>query len=91
MELSVKRVFEIGCGNGATANVLSEHRVGVPDVDLSKSGITVAKKSFSPLHFHEDSAYDDLAKSFGMVPLVVSLEVVEHCFDPRKIMETFAN
>jgi Methyltransferase domain len=32
---------------------------------------------------------DDLAGNYGTFPLVVSLEVIEHCFDPRAFARTF--
>jgi 2-polyprenyl-3-methyl-5-hydroxy-6-metoxy-1,4-benzoquinol methylase len=34
------------------------------------------------------SSYDDLATKFGRFPLVVSLEVVEHTYDPRQYART---
>ena len=34
------------------------------------------------------SAYDDLRSVYGQFPLVISLEVVEHCFWPRKFAST---
>lgn len=34
------------------------------------------------------SAYDDLPAKYGTFPLVVSLEVIEHCMDPRAFART---
>jgi 2-polyprenyl-6-hydroxyphenyl methylase/3-demethylubiquinone-9 3-methyltransferase len=41
------------------------------------------------LRFERGSAYDALAESYGTFPLVVSLEVIEHCFYPRKFAAAF--
>jgi 2-polyprenyl-3-methyl-5-hydroxy-6-metoxy-1,4-benzoquinol methylase len=32
-----------------------------------------------------------LAETYGQFPLVVSLDVIEHCFDPRGFAKTFYN
>ncbi|MGK2927928.1 MAG: class I SAM-dependent methyltransferase [Lysobacterales bacterium] len=86
-----RRVFEIGCGNGATANMLHEHGFAVTAIDPSESGIRVATESYPSVTFALRSAYDDLADEYGTFPTVVSLEVVEHCFWPRKYAETIYN
>jgi 2-polyprenyl-6-hydroxyphenyl methylase/3-demethylubiquinone-9 3-methyltransferase len=88
LQLHDKRVFEIGCGNGATANFLSEQGFEATGIDSSISGIEVARNAFPHLNLHEGSAYDDLAEKYGKFPLVVSLEVIEHCFYPRKFAQT---
>ncbi len=79
-----KRLFELGCGNGATANMLSEMGFDVVGVDPSVSGIETANTAYPQLALRVGSAYDDLASTYGRFPLVVSLEVIEHCFYPRK-------
>jgi 2-polyprenyl-3-methyl-5-hydroxy-6-metoxy-1,4-benzoquinol methylase len=75
-----KSVFELGCGNGATARMLAAEGYSVTAVDPSKSGIEVAKRyETSGLRLKLGSTEDDLAATYGNFPLVVSLEVVEHC------------
>ena len=83
-----KRIFEVGCGSGATANMLSQHGFTVTAIDPSQSGIKAAQSGYPHIEFEEGSAYDDLAKKYGTFPIVVSLEVVEHCFFPRKYANT---
>lgn len=83
-----KRVFEIGCGNGATANMLNELGYEVTGIDSSESGIRIAKAAFPHLDLSLGSAYDDLAGRFGTFPIVLSLEVIEHCYSPRKFAQT---
>jgi 2-polyprenyl-6-hydroxyphenyl methylase/3-demethylubiquinone-9 3-methyltransferase len=60
----------------------------VTGVDPSTSGIAVANKAYPGLKLYEGNAYDDFAGRLGRFPLVVSLEVIEHCFYPRKYVQT---
>lgn len=81
--LPTGRIFEIGCGNGATAGMLMAAGYDVTGVDTSESGIGIARSAYPRASLHVASAYDDLAARFGRFPLVLSLEVVEHLYDPR--------
>ena len=83
------KLFEIGCGNGFTANQLASLGYEVTAVDSSQSGIAMGKRAFPNLKLFEGSAYDDLAGQYGQFPVVISLEVIEHCYDPRKYAKTF--
>jgi 2-polyprenyl-3-methyl-5-hydroxy-6-metoxy-1,4-benzoquinol methylase len=87
--LPERRVFDLGCGNGATANMFFEQGYDVTGIDLSESGIALGRKSFPHLKLHIGNVYDNLADIYGQFPLVVSLEVIEHCFDPRRFTKTF--
>jgi 2-polyprenyl-6-hydroxyphenyl methylase/3-demethylubiquinone-9 3-methyltransferase len=84
-----KRAFDLGCGNGATANMLSALGFETTAVDTSETGIALAHEAFPHINAFVGSAYDDLASRYGTFPLVVSLEVVEHCIDPRAFAKTF--
>ena len=59
-----------------------QHGAVVQGVDPSESGIRHAKEA--GLDAHLASAYDDLNQRFGTFDAVVSLEVVEHVYAPRK-------
>ena len=83
-----KRLFELGCGNGVSANAASKLGFDVVAVDTSESGVSAAVQSFPHIQFAVGSAYDDLAVQYGTFPLVMSLEVVEHCYEPRKYAST---
>jgi 2-polyprenyl-6-hydroxyphenyl methylase/3-demethylubiquinone-9 3-methyltransferase len=78
-----RRVFDLGCGSGAVANALSTRGYRVTGVDPSTDGIARARAAYPTLDLHLGSAYDELAARFGSFPAVVSLEVVEHVYDPR--------
>lgn len=82
-----KRLFEVGCGNGATAHMLSRAGYDVVGIDPSESGIKVANKAYPDLMLKVGSAYDDPAAEYGVFPLVISLEVIEHCYSPFKYIQ----
>ncbi|WP_114279058.1 class I SAM-dependent methyltransferase [Thioalbus denitrificans] len=82
------RLFELGCGNGSVANVLSQHGWDVTGIDPSTDGIAQANSRFPHLKLYAGSAYDDLSASYGRFPVVTSLEVVEHVYFPRKYAAT---
>ena len=82
--IGAKRVFDLGCGNGALAATLASRGFEVAGVDSSDDGIRVANRAHPQLNLRCGSAYDDLSATFGRFPAVVSLEVVEHVFYPRK-------
>ena len=77
------RALDVGCGNGALCKILAD-RYKVYGVDLSESGITLAKESAPTCHFQVASVYDDLRETFGITfDAVVSLETIEHLYSPR--------
>lgn len=78
-----KNVFDLGCGNGSTAAYLTQKGYSVTGVDPSIDGIRQAHENYPDLDLHLGSAYDALAAQYGTFPVVVSLEVVEHVYDPR--------
>jgi 2-polyprenyl-3-methyl-5-hydroxy-6-metoxy-1,4-benzoquinol methylase len=70
------------------SNLVSRLGFEVTGVDPSESGNQLARNSFPHLQFHKGSGYEDLAAQYGRFPLVMSLEVVEHCYDPRRFART---
>src|SRR5207245_1036678 len=86
-----QRIFELGCGNGSVANALSNLGFEVTGVDASEEGISQAHQSYPDLNLHLGSAYDDLRNQYGQFPVVISLEVVEHLYFPRKFAKTLYN
>lgn len=82
------RLFDLGCGNGSVANELAKQGWQVTGVDPSAQGITQANARYPHLALHEGSAYEDLAARFGQFAVAVSLEVVEHVYNPRRYAAT---
>lgn len=83
-EKTEKQIFELGCGNGSVANELAKRGFDVTGVDPSPDGLSYAKEHYPHLKIFHGSAYDDLAERYGKFPIVLSLEVVEHLYFPRK-------
>lgn len=79
------RVLDAGCGSGAFSKMLHE-TLGfeVYGCDLSESGIALARQNAPDCRFELLSMYDDFVASFGTrFDVVVSVEVVEHLYDPE--------
>ena len=87
-EFATTPIFDLGCGNGAAAEILRRHGYEVVGVDPSRSGIREAQRAYPNLRFFVGSAYDDLAARFGRFQIVLSLEVIEHVYYPRKFAAT---
>ncbi len=84
-------ILDAGCGGGRL--VADIHYLGYKNVygfDISESGISLAKKSFPRLmnNFFIHNAYDENLPD--TVPqqyeLIISMEVIEHLFDPKKYL-----
>lgn len=83
-----QRLFEVGCGNGSVASAIASLGWSVTGVDPSEQGIQQAHAQCPTIDLHEGSAYDPLAEQYGCFPVVLSLEVVEHVYDPRRYAAT---
>lgn len=83
------KAFDLGCGNGATANFLSSLSFEVVGIDPSESGIRQANIAFPHIRCERGDAYENLSAKYGQFDLVVALEVIEHCIDPRRFLKTF--
>jgi 2-polyprenyl-3-methyl-5-hydroxy-6-metoxy-1,4-benzoquinol methylase len=83
------RILDLGCGNGYVASRIAGQGHSVTGVDVSSDGIEIARVSFPGISYHLCSIYEDdlLDKIGGQFDCVVSLEVVEHLFYPKKLFE----
>jgi 2-polyprenyl-3-methyl-5-hydroxy-6-metoxy-1,4-benzoquinol methylase len=79
------RVLDVGCGNGYTAGQFLLHGCGVVGIDLSRTGIELARTAFPRGRFEILPADDQILDNLGCDPfdLVVSTEVIEHLYAPR--------
>jgi 2-polyprenyl-3-methyl-5-hydroxy-6-metoxy-1,4-benzoquinol methylase len=84
-----KRIFDLGSGNGITAEMLSRHGWDVTGVEPSEDGLAFARKRAPQCRFEAGSAYEDLAARFGQFPVVMSFEVIEHCYYVNHFARTF--
>lgn len=85
---SSRRIFDLGCGNGAVAHQLHQAGYEVTGVDPSADGIRFANEAYPQLRLEVGSAYDDLQARYGQFPMVISLEVIEHVYAPRHFVRT---
>lgn len=83
------RIFDAGCGNGALLALLHAAGVTAAGCELSVDGVEIARKSLGrSVRVECMSVYDDLAAAFGNDwDAVVSTEVVEHLFAPRRFLQ----
>jgi len=82
------KILDAGCGNGYVANWLSEKGHQVWGSDYSESGVEMAQTNFPDLTFFQA---DLIAGPPKIVPVggydgIVTLEVIEHLFDPEKFL-----
>ena len=80
-------IFELGCGNGSNAAYLASKGFKVVGVDPSESGIAIARKSFPDCRLEIGSTDDDLGARFGKFDVVLSLEVIEHVYSPKRYVD----
>ena len=77
-------VVDIGCGNGAVTALLAKRFPAVTGVDFSDSGIEQARRHFPQVRFERADVSGEMAElAPGSFDLAVSLEVVEHLYQPR--------
>jgi 2-polyprenyl-6-hydroxyphenyl methylase/3-demethylubiquinone-9 3-methyltransferase len=67
-------------------NWLSGEGFDAVGVDISESGIAIAKQTYSSIGFSTDASEENLAK-LGPFHLVLCLEVIAHCYDPLAELE----
>ncbi len=79
------RVLDVGCGNGYTAGQLAARGCDVTAIDLSESGLAVARAEHPTVRFELLPADNNILANLEVEPfdIVVSTEVVEHLYDPQ--------
>jgi 2-polyprenyl-6-hydroxyphenyl methylase/3-demethylubiquinone-9 3-methyltransferase len=81
-------LFDVGCGNGSVARAFAAQGWDVVGVDADEAGIRQPENVAARVRLFRGSAYDDLGAIYGRFPVVLSLEVVEHLYDPRRFART---
>ena len=75
------RVLDYGCGNGWFTGWLTRQGFSAVGVDLSESGIDIARKAVPQACFSTDVSRENLER-LGPFDLAVCLEVIAHCYTP---------
>jgi 2-polyprenyl-3-methyl-5-hydroxy-6-metoxy-1,4-benzoquinol methylase len=77
-------VLDLGCGNGVLTSRFAESGIAITGIDVSESGIRIAKETFPHVRFVARDLSDSLPSDMiGKFDAVVSIEVVEHLLLPR--------
>jgi 2-polyprenyl-3-methyl-5-hydroxy-6-metoxy-1,4-benzoquinol methylase len=88
-KLSARTVLDIGCGNGSFSALLHSKGFAVVGCDASASGVSLARKAHPEVEFFEHDISNSLpSTNAGPFDSVVSLEVVEHLFQPRHLVDS---
>ena|SRR5205809_4316766 len=83
------RVLDVGCGNGFLAGIFLSRHCKVTGIDLSRTGIEIARLTHPRGRFEVMFADEKILENLGEQPfdIVVSTEVVEHVYSPRTFAE----
>lgn len=91
---SIKRVCDVGSGDGATCGIMKSTIEKVVGIELDASGVKFAQKKYPEIIFYNLGVQHDPApviKDHGKFEAVVSTEVVEHLFSPHLLPQFAAN
>jgi 2-polyprenyl-3-methyl-5-hydroxy-6-metoxy-1,4-benzoquinol methylase len=75
------RALDYGCGNGSFSGWLVTKGFRTVGVDISESGIEVARRAVPSAEFSLDTSVENLLR-LGPFDLVTCIEVIAHCYDP---------
>jgi len=83
------RVLDVGCGNGFLAGHFLSKGWKVVGIDLSATGIEIARSSYPAARFEVLAADEQMLTSLGEQPfdILVSSEVIEHLYAPRQFVQ----
>ncbi len=83
------RVLDVGCGNGALSGMLAAGGYDATGVDLSSSGVEIARAKYPRCRFEVTAADGAILTQLGVDPfdLLVSTEVIEHLYDPHAFVQ----
>ena len=84
----IKRVLDIGSGNGSVANELDKAGLELTGIEISHSGISISRSAYPNIRFvHGGVDVPIPAEMRESFDAVISIEVVEHLFQPRLLFE----
>jgi 2-polyprenyl-6-hydroxyphenyl methylase/3-demethylubiquinone-9 3-methyltransferase len=86
---SSTRILDVGCGNGAVTAQVARRGGKILGIDMSASGIQLARRNCPTARFEVLPADANLLRNLGEEPfdLVYSLEVIEHLYQVPSFIE----
>ena len=89
-KLGVKRILDVGSGNGRLCSAMDAAGHQVVGVEYDKNGVELATKAYPKIPFYNFGVQDDPALLLvheDNFDAVVSTEVIEHLFSPHLLPE----
>lgn len=83
---SPARALDFGCGSGASTQWLTDKGFTAFGVDISATGIELAKRAFPSAQFSMNISKEALL-SLEPFDLVLCVEVIAHCYAPSRELE----
>jgi 2-polyprenyl-6-hydroxyphenyl methylase/3-demethylubiquinone-9 3-methyltransferase len=80
------RALDYGCGNGSFTGWLANKGFSTVGVDISESGIELARRAVPSAEFTLDNSLENLLR-LGPFDLVTCIEVIAHCYNPSNDLE----
>jgi 2-polyprenyl-3-methyl-5-hydroxy-6-metoxy-1,4-benzoquinol methylase len=85
-QIAVRRVLDLGAGNGALCGYLASAGFEVVGVEYDQAGVEIARKTYPHIPYYRFGVQDDpqrLLQQEAQFDAVVSTEVIEHLFSPH--------
>lgn len=80
------RVLDLGCGNGAIIASFLDQGWDLVCVDISQSGLALARQRWPQIRFEYGDVTGDLSR-LGTFDAILSTEVIEHLFLPERFAQ----
>jgi len=85
---NIKRVLDIGSGNGALCSFLHQHGFDVVGIEYDKEGFNLSRTLYPDIRFYNCGVQDSptlILSSEAPFDAVISTEVIEHLFSPHQL------